>query len=123
MPVIPEKRQLDARVQGALGGQFWAQAVQSARVIAGATSAVACEPPPLPLVAPSGLSRTQLLVAAHAAGVPLYPGWCGAQGGAVLDRVVSQVGLGPRGWAALTGRLKAQRMIGQRDTHTLVRAC
>lgn len=83
MPVIPEKRQLDSRLQGALGTQFWAQPVQSARNVVGATCTVPCEPPPLPLCTPSGLSRTQLLVASHAAGLPLFPGWCEEHGGVV----------------------------------------
>jgi hypothetical protein len=87
MPVIPEKRELEARVQGALGAQFWGQPVQSARVIAGTTAIVPCEPPPLPLCAPPGLSRTQLLVAAQAAGLPLFPGYCEAHGGAVRPGV------------------------------------
>jgi hypothetical protein len=97
MPVIPEKRSLESRVQGALGAQFWGQPVQSARVIAGITTIVPCEPPPLPLCAPSGLSRTQLLVAAHAAGVPLFPGWCEEHGGVVRGD------LGRKG-AGLVGR-------------------
>ncbi|KIY96659.1 hypothetical protein MNEG_11303 [Monoraphidium neglectum] len=118
MPVIPEKRQLDARVRGALGAQFWAQPVESGRAVVGATAATPCEPPPLPLAAPSGLSRTQLLVAAQAAGLPFFPGWCEAHGGTVLDRVLVQTGR-KRWWGALTGRLKAQRMVGQRGTHTL----
>ncbi|KAI8475001.1 MAG: hypothetical protein J3K34DRAFT_456450 [Monoraphidium minutum] len=118
MPVIPEKRQLDARVAAGLGAQFWAQPVTSARALAGTATTVPCEPPPLPLVAPPGLSRTQLLVAAHAAGLPLFPGWCEEHGGTVLDRVLLQSGR-QSWWAALTGRLKAQRMVGQRGTHTL----
>ncbi|GBF99702.1 hypothetical protein Rsub_12414 [Raphidocelis subcapitata] len=118
MPVVPEKQQLDGRVQGALASQFWGQPVASARVIAGTTVAAPCEPPPLSLVAPSGLSRTQLLIASHAAGLPLFPGWCEEHGGVVLDRVLVQSGR-PRWWAALTGRLKAQRMAGQRSTMKL----
>ena len=86
MPVIPEKRQLDSRVQAALGAQLWAQPVKSALVLSGATCSVPCEPPPLSLVAPSGLSRTQTLVAAHAAGLPLYPGYCEEHGGVVRSR-------------------------------------
>ena len=86
MPVIPEKRELDARVQGALGAQFWGQPVQSGRAVAGTTTTVPCEPPPLSLVAPSGLSRTQLLVAAHAGGLPLFPGYCEEHGGTVSAR-------------------------------------
>lgn len=118
MPVIPEKRQLDNRVQGGLGAQFWAQPVQSSRTLVGSTCTVPCEPPPLPLCAPSGLSRTQLVVASQAAGLPAFPGWCEEHGGAVLDRVVLQSGR-PRWWGAITGRLKLQRMIGQRNTLTL----
>lgn len=87
MPIIPEKRQLDARAAAGLAAQFWGQPVASARVVAGITAAAPCEPPPLPLAAPSGLSRTQTLVAAHAAGVPLFPAYCEAHGGAVRSGV------------------------------------
>jgi len=97
MPVIPEKWQLDSRVQSELGAQFWAQPVQSARVIAGSTCTAPCEPPPLSLTAPSGLSRTQLVVAAHAAGLPLYPGYCEEHGGAVSVLVGCGEGWGAAG--------------------------
>jgi hypothetical protein len=133
MPIIPEKRQLEDHVQGALSAQFWSQGIESARCDSryrmcntilqaqrfesfkqlciaetalvpelefASTSAQPCcaptcrsltgqsctapgEPQPLPLNAPSGLSRTQFLVAAHAVRVPVFPSYCEEHGGTV----------------------------------------
>jgi hypothetical protein len=116
MPVIPEKRQLDARVRGALGAQFWAQPVESGRAVVGATAATPCEPPPLPLAAPSGLSRTQLLVAAQAAGLPFFPGWCEAHGGTVRGRAAGAWGAGGLAAAKCQGRGCTVRSDGRMPT-------
>jgi hypothetical protein len=46
---------------------------------------MACEPQPLQMTAPAGLSRTQFLIASHAVGLPLFPSVCGDHGGLVSN--------------------------------------
>jgi hypothetical protein len=53
------------------------------RPLSGAAAAAPAEPQPLRLCAPSGLSRAQLLVAAHAMRLPALPSYCGEHGGVV----------------------------------------
>eukprot|EP00775_Hariotina_reticulata_P006226 gene6226-6463_t len=119
MPIIPEKRQLEDHVQGALSAQFWSQGIESARSLTGYSCTAPGEPQPLSLNAPSGLSRTQFLVAAHAVRVPVFPSYCEQHGGTVADRVLLQSG-GQKWWAALTGRVKVQRAVQQRSSTTLL---
>eukprot|EP00882_Tetradesmus_deserticola_P032039 GHRQ01036250.1.p1 GENE.GHRQ01036250.1~~GHRQ01036250.1.p1 ORF type:complete len:192 (+),score=29.26 GHRQ01036250.1:136-711(+) len=121
MPIIPEKRQLEDHVHGALAAQFWSQSIENTRSLNGLACTAPCEPQPLRLHAPSGLSRTQFLVAAHAVRVPVFPGFCDEHGGTVLDRVLLQSG-GQKWWGALIGRAKLQRGIQQRSATTLVSA-
>ncbi|WIA21737.1 hypothetical protein OEZ85_000902 [Tetradesmus obliquus] len=120
MPVIPEKHQLEDHVHGALAAQFWSQGIENTRSLTGQACTAPCEPQPLRLHAPSGLSRTQFLVAAHAVRVPVFPGFCNEHGGTVLDRVLLQSG-GKRWWGALIGRAKLQRGMQQRRSTTLRR--
>jgi hypothetical protein len=53
------------------------------RCLSGKVVAMACEPQPLQMTAPAGLSRTQFLIASHAVGLPLFPSVCGDHGGLV----------------------------------------
>jgi hypothetical protein len=53
------------------------------RCLSGQACTAPCEPQPLRLSAPSGLSRTQFLVATRAARLPLFPAYCEDHGGTV----------------------------------------
>jgi hypothetical protein len=50
-----------------------------------------CEPQPLRLTAPSGLSRAQFLVATRAVRLPIFPGYCSEHGGTVCNSNSSHV--------------------------------
>eukprot|EP00879_Flechtneria_rotunda_P024920 GHRR01026447.1.p1 GENE.GHRR01026447.1~~GHRR01026447.1.p1 ORF type:complete len:127 (+),score=11.14 GHRR01026447.1:166-546(+) len=90
MPIIPDKRQLKDHVNGAVAAQFWSQGIHNARSLTGQGYTAPCEPQPLRLNAPSGLSRTQFLVAAHAVRVPVFPGFCEEHGGTVSSNLHQQ---------------------------------
>lgn len=111
--ITPEKQLLRASVLDTLHAHFWQLPSQSAASLDGCTVLAPGAPAPLPACAPSGLSRTQFLVAAQAATLPAFPSVCQAEGGVVADRVLLQTG-GQRWWAALTGRAKVQRILTQR---------
>lgn len=83
MPVIPEKHELEGHVHGSVAAQFWSQRVHSSKCVSGQSCTAACEPQPLPLCKPAGLSRTQFLIASQAVGLPVFPGFCGDHGGVV----------------------------------------
>ncbi|PSC71107.1 rRNA-processing EFG1 [Micractinium conductrix] len=108
MPIIPESRRSRQDVKASIAAQFWEQPVHSTRSLDGQLWALPCEPPPLNLTGSSGLSRTQQLIAAQAVRVPFFPSYDGGAEGLVLDRVLARAG-GQRWWAALSGRVKAQR--------------
>eukprot|EP00878_Enallax_costatus_P031842 GHUV01034897.1.p1 GENE.GHUV01034897.1~~GHUV01034897.1.p1 ORF type:complete len:155 (+),score=19.22 GHUV01034897.1:182-646(+) len=119
MTIIPEKKQLEDHVQGAVASQFWSQSIQHSRSLTGQGCTAPCEPQPLSLNAPSGLSRTQFLVATRAVRVPVFPGYCDEHGGTVVDRVLFQHG-GQNWWGAIIGRAKLQRAVKQRQNTRLV---
>ena len=83
MPLHPEKLASRQEVRGAITSQFWEQAVQSTRSLDGVTKTLPSEPPPLSQAGPSGLSRTQQLLAAQALSVPALPSYDGSEGGVV----------------------------------------
>lgn len=83
MPLVPEKLRARQEVRAALGSQFWGQEAASPRSIDGKTVLNPCEPVPLGLMAPSGLSRTQQLLAAQALGILALPSYLGDRGGLV----------------------------------------
>ncbi|KAL4452107.1 hypothetical protein ABPG75_007769 [Micractinium tetrahymenae] len=112
MPVTPESRQSRRDVKASIAAQFWEQPVHSSKSLDGQLWALPAEPPALSLTGSSGLSRTQQLIAAQAVRIPFVPSYDGSADGAVLDRVLARAG-GQRWWAALSGRVKAQRMYIQ----------
>lgn len=57
------------------------------RYLSGQACTSPCEPQPLRLTAPSGLSRAQFLVATRAVRLPIFPGYCDDHGGTVSSRV------------------------------------
>ena len=123
-PVVPEKHSHHSDVLSSLstqGGQLLAQGSAS---LDGTVQRAPALPAPLPLTSPSGLSRTQFMVASHAATLPAIPAACGEDGGLVLDRVLLQGGSSEHQawWAALTGRAKLQRILGRRRQHGWQRA-
>lgn len=63
----------------------------------------------MPLSAPSGLSRSQQLIAAQSLGIPALPSYDSNSGGLVFDRNVLKLG-GESWWSALSCRVKTQRM-------------
>jgi hypothetical protein len=107
--VVPEKLATRSNIRAAISSQFWGGAQHSPRYLDGRVWALPCEPPPLDLAAPSGLSRAQQLLASQALGLPAMPAYDAAGGGLVLDRVLARVG-GRRWWATLGGRAKAGRV-------------
>lgn len=110
LSICPERHLLKREVLGGLGAQFWGQPVQSAQSLDSLSTSAPGEPTPLPIVAPSGLSRPQFLIAAQAATLPGLPSHCRADGGLVLDRVLMHGG-SDSWWATLTGRAKVQRIV------------
>ncbi|KAL6780462.1 hypothetical protein ACKKBF_B13060 [Auxenochlorella protothecoides x Auxenochlorella symbiontica] len=112
MPLVPEKLRARQEVRAALGSQFWGQEAASPRSIDGKTVLNPCEPVPLGLMAPSGLSRTQQLLAAQALGILALPSYLGDRGGLILDRVLARIG-GRTWWATLGSRMHAQRAFRQ----------
>lgn len=59
------------------------------RYLSGQATTSPCEPQPLRLTAPSGLCRTQFLVATRAVRVPVFPGYCHEHGGTVRKQCLS----------------------------------
>lgn len=83
MPLIPEKRASRQSSRNAINSQFWEQPVHSAKSIDGLSWSLPCEPPTLDLTGPSGLSRTQQLIASQALRVPFFPSYDASSGGLV----------------------------------------
>ncbi len=83
MPVLPDKLSQRQKVRGAIAAQFWEQPIASSRAIDGIARTLPCEPPPLSQTAPSGLSRSQQLLAAQALHIPALPAFDGSHGGLV----------------------------------------
>lgn len=106
MPVLPEKSN---RARSAVHAQFWDQTDHSPRSIDGVAWKLPCEPTSMPLSAPSGISRSQQLIAAQTLGVPALPSYDEHSGGLVLDRNVLKVG-GESWWSAVSCRVKTQKM-------------
>lgn len=112
--VVPEKFLDREHLKATLHSQFWGQGVESARVLSGVARTLPCEPPPLSQTTPSGLSRSQqLLLLQRGLDAPCLPSYSAEQGGVVLDRVLFTIGHSNRGWATVTGRLRAQRLWQQ----------
>ncbi|KAK9806896.1 hypothetical protein WJX72_006721 [[Myrmecia] bisecta] len=109
MPLVPEKLGARQEVRCAVCAQFWEQPVQSSKSSDGLARTLPCEPPPLSLTSPTGLNRTQELLAIQALGIPCMPAFDADGGGVVLDRVLGKVG-GFGWWTALSARAKAQAM-------------
>lgn len=149
MPITPERLNTRQEVRGAVSSHFWEQPVQSSHFLDGLAYNLPAEP--LSVVpAPSGLSRTQQLLALQAWSLPLIPAFDGSAGGTVsfissttscqcrlaitrhgrtyadlrvqvLDRVIARAG-GLKWWTALSGRAKAQQMLkAHRDGKHVVR--
>eukprot|EP00884_Botryococcus_braunii_P003685 jgi/Botrbrau1/13317/Bobra.0315s0015.1 len=110
MPVLPDKLSQRQKVRGAIASQFWEQPIASSRAIDGIARTLPCEPPPLSQTAPSGLSRSQQLLAAQALHIPALPAFDGSHGGLVLDRVLAKLG-GRNWWTALGARARVQTMM------------
>ena len=82
MPLVPERLAARQEVRHAIDVHFWEQPVQSAQALDGLAYSLPAEPLPLsPL--PSGLSRTQQLLAAQALSIPVLPAFDGQEGGLV----------------------------------------
>ncbi|KAJ9507665.1 hypothetical protein QJQ45_019161 [Haematococcus lacustris] len=113
LSLIPERRELQRDVLSTLGAQFWSQPTQSSGQHNGLAYTAPGEPTALPLLAPTGIARTQLIVAGQAATLPALPCWCAEDGGFVTDRVLLHNG-GDNWWATLAGRAKVQRILAQR---------
>lgn len=109
MAVVPEKREFHKNVYQSLSSQFWGGSSQSTRSAPGLCATTPCEPSPLPLCTPTGLSRTQFLVMAHSLKLPAVPAYNGQQGGWVFDRVLARTG-GKHWWMAFIGRVKAGKL-------------
>lgn len=103
-------------MKSALPSQFWNEDVSSARSLEGVVHALPAQPPPLGLVTGSRFSRSQqLLLLQRLLWVPCTPSYvvdADNTGGLILDRVLGSAG-GDNWWATLTGRLRAQRMLGR----------
>ncbi|KAJ9507497.1 hypothetical protein QJQ45_006479 [Haematococcus lacustris] len=113
LSLVPERRELQRDVLSTLGAQFWSQPTQSSGQHNGLAYTAPGEPTALPLLAPTGIARTQLIVAGQAATLPALPCWCAEDGGFVTDRVLLHNG-GDHWWATLAGRAKVQRILAQR---------
>lgn len=111
--LVPERRLLQNDILSSIGSQFWNQGSQSTSSIDGLINTAPGEPTPLPLCAPSGLSRNQLLVAAQAVTLPGLPAVCSNDGGIVADRVLFHTG-SESWWATVSGRAKVQRILAQK---------
>ena len=80
--MIPERLTARQEVRQAIDVHFWEQPIQSAHALDGLAYSLPAEPLPLaPL--PSGLSRTQQLLAAQALSIPVLPAFDGREGGVV----------------------------------------
>jgi hypothetical protein len=86
MGLWPEKQILRRELVSSLAGRFWAQPAPTTTRISGRAWTVPGVLPPLPLCAPTGLSRAQLLVAAGAVGLPGLPSYSADEGGVVSRR-------------------------------------
>ncbi|KAG1671986.1 hypothetical protein FOA52_013359 [Chlamydomonas sp. UWO 241] len=89
---------------------FWGAGAGSAQSLDGLVVAGPGEPSPLPTTSPSGLSRTQFLVASQAVTLPCFPTYCRQHGGLVLDRVLFKSG-GEGWWTSMSGRMKIQNIL------------
>jgi hypothetical protein len=107
MPIAPEKRQFDSQLESAVAAQFWGQGVHSSRLLTGTTSSAPCEPVPLGLLRPTGVNRTQFIVASQAVRVPAVPAWCGDHGGLVGNLGCTACPSMP-GWHAVTSARVSQ---------------
>eukprot|EP00798_Chlamydomonas_sp_ICE-L_P027675 gene27675-7316_t len=114
LSIIPERRLLDREIISSVPNQFWSNAFTSARDIDGASISAPGQPP-LPLLKPSGISRTQLMLIPQAFGVPGFPSYVSGQGGLVVDRVLLKGG-GKKWWSAMSGRARVGKMSSDRKT-------
>lgn len=83
MPLISEKSKSRSNARNALHSQFWECEEHSARYLDGITCKLPCEPTSLSMTSPSGISRSQQLVAAQSVGIPFIPSYDGHGGGVV----------------------------------------
>lgn len=81
--LAPEKRMLAKQVHGVFESQFWDQHVSSPASMQGILPAGPCVPPPSPMLAPSGVSRAQFMIASQAVGLPVFPSYVEDEGGLV----------------------------------------
>lgn len=125
LSLVPERRLLHSELLSSMGAQFWNQGTQSTLSLDGLACTAPGEPTPLPLNTPSGISRTQFLIAAQAMTLPGFPSHNSSDGGIVADRVLLHTG-SDSWWATLTGRAKVQRILRNRKEsglqHTLTDA-
>lgn len=82
MPIAPERGSSRQEVRSAISSHFWETPLQSSRFLEGLAYSLPSEPQAV-LPAPSGLSRTQQLLALQALSVPVIPAFDGAAGGMV----------------------------------------
>ncbi|KAJ7532724.1 hypothetical protein O6H91_13G016600 [Diphasiastrum complanatum] len=99
-----------------LAAHFWNEEIESSRSLDAVVRTVPNEPPPLPILRTSKLSRAQqLLLLQRLVGLPCMPSYApdlDSSAGLVLDRVLASTG-GNAWWATLTGRIRAQRLFSQ----------
>ncbi len=81
--VVPEKRLMTRELIAGFTSHFWGQPSQSTQSLDALVVSAPGEPSPMPLNAPSGLSRTQFLVASQALTLPCFPTFCKQHGGLV----------------------------------------
>lgn len=81
--IVPEKQLLRRELTSSFGSRFWLQPVLTPARVEGRSWTKAAGVGPLPLLSPTGISRSQLLVASAAAGMPGLPSWSTKQGGLV----------------------------------------
>lgn len=113
-PIVPERLEPRRAARSALPSHFWGLEHSSSARLDGVAWSAPGEPAPLPLLAPSGLVRTQELLALQALGAPAVPAWHGGSpgGGLCFDRALLSIG-GPGWWAAAVGRFRAQKTLGE----------
>ncbi len=77
--IVPERDAFRRDLLAILSGHIFSQPLASSSQIDGLVQAAPGCNPPLPLLAPSGLSRPQFLVAAQAASLPCFPAYAQSQ--------------------------------------------
>lgn len=113
--IVPDREAFRRDLLATVSSQGSYQSVTSTASLDGLAQAAPGCTPPLPLLSPNGLSRTQFIIAGQAASLPCVPTYNHAQGGVVLDRVLASTGR-DSWWAALTGRLRLQKLLRQKRT-------